>query len=200
MNKYSILSKELKAYIKKINTIDINKNDMCLFKRISSSGSLTIVYSNMYGRYEVVKKEVFDKYFGDIGIKREDLPDYYDYKRKIKPHLEYVNSLFYSTRGDIRKKIYINKQNTLLPTYRDRRDLYDEYISSPEWAAKRQECFQHHGSLCADCLYDEATDIHHKHYDTLGDECPKNDIVPLCNGCHRRRHDRNSLMKKPEEV
>ena len=74
--------------------------------------------------------------------------------------------------------------------YTHRRSVYDEYINSIEWRRKREDCFDTHGKFCIDCG-DNATDVHHLHYDSLGDEDPVNDLHPLCSYCHNHRHETN---------
>ena len=49
---------------------------------------------------------------------------------------------------------------------------YQKYMRSKEWKAKRQEKLEacKHKCECAGGCYRKATQVHHLHYDTLGDE------------------------------
>lgn len=66
---------------------------------------------------------------------------------------------------------------------------YDAYLKTPHWKNKRQEFFAseyYHGG-CATCD-NPAEVIHHKNYDTVGDETLKC-LVALCRDCHHKIHD-----------
>ena len=62
---------------------------------------------------------------------------------------------------------------------------YQTYLRSPEWKAKRQEKLDSCQNKCeceGGCCR-EATQIHHLHYDTLGNES-LGDLQALCAKCH----------------
>lgn len=62
---------------------------------------------------------------------------------------------------------------------------YQTYLRSPEWKAKRQEKLDscQHKCECEGGCCREATQIHHLHYDTLGNES-LDDLQALCPKCH----------------
>ena len=62
---------------------------------------------------------------------------------------------------------------------------YKDYIKSPRWAKKRQECFAYHGKRCKACGTARGPiHIHHMDYSRLGRENPATDLIPLCMDCH----------------
>ena len=65
---------------------------------------------------------------------------------------------------------------------------YQKYMRSKEWKAKRQEKLEvcDHKCECEGGCYRKATQIHHLHYDTLGDESMK-DLQALCPKCHMQK-------------
>jgi 5-methylcytosine-specific restriction endonuclease McrA len=134
-----------------------------------------------------------------MGIDVYSLPEYTEFSKKYYELLDAANKYFYECRKASKDVLYSAKIEYLHRFYADRREIYDSYMSSPEWAAKRQQCYQVHGTTCVDCMERPATDIHHKHYETLGDECPQNDIVPLCSQCHKARHDSGDLENAPKK-
>ena len=87
---------------------------------------------------------------------------------------------------------------------------YQTYLRSPEWKAKRQEkldsCQQKcecEGGCCR-----EASQIHHLHYDTLGNESLE-DLQALCAKCHMAKSNvknfygdsiRNCCQKEAVEI
>lgn len=68
---------------------------------------------------------------------------------------------------------------------------YSNYLSSEKWKAKRGYVLSRDKYVCQGCLNVRATEVHHIHYDNVGDElyC---DLVSLCNECHNRHHDNKS--------
>ena len=62
---------------------------------------------------------------------------------------------------------------------------YQTYLQSPEWQAKRQDKLEscQHKCECEGGCYREATQIHHLHYETLGNE-DLQDLQALCAKCH----------------
>jgi 5-methylcytosine-specific restriction endonuclease McrA len=61
---------------------------------------------------------------------------------------------------------------------------YERWLRSPDWAAIRRDRIIEAGWRCDHCghlAYD--LELHHKHYDTLGDESP-HDLELLCTVCH----------------
>ena len=65
---------------------------------------------------------------------------------------------------------------------------YKAYMKSDEWKAlreKKMEAIQHKCECEGGC-YREATQVHHLHYDTLGDESLQ-DLQALCAKCHMKK-------------
>ena len=87
---------------------------------------------------------------------------------------------------------------------------YQTYLRSPEWKAKRQEKLDscQHKCECEGGCCREATQIHHRHYETLGNE-DLEDLQALCAKCHMAKSDvknfygdsiRNCCQKEEVEI
>ena len=65
---------------------------------------------------------------------------------------------------------------------------YQKYMRSKEWKAKRQAKLEScdHKCECEGGCYRKATQIHHLHYDTLGEEGME-DLQALCPKCHMQK-------------
>ena len=65
---------------------------------------------------------------------------------------------------------------------------YKKYMRSKEWKAKREEKLEacDHKCECEGGCYRKATQIHHLHYDTLGNES-MDDLQALCPKCHMQK-------------
>jgi len=84
-------------------------------------------------------------------------------------------------------------------------DLYTRHLSSPEWAAIRQQALARAGNKCQICsCKDEYLEVHHNSYDNLGHEPPE-DVIAVCKTCHdvvtnelrRRRYSKRSIEAVP---
>jgi hypothetical protein len=62
---------------------------------------------------------------------------------------------------------------------------YKEYISSSGWKAKREERLQIDEYKCVVCKGNDGLQVHHLHYETLGNENARTDLVTACRKCHR---------------
>lgn len=62
---------------------------------------------------------------------------------------------------------------------------YTTYLTSPEWAAKRELVLKRCGGVCEGCGVSPATEVHHRHYDHLFNEFLF-ELSGLCHGCHER--------------
>ncbi len=65
---------------------------------------------------------------------------------------------------------------------------YDEYIQSEEWAERRSDYFLRHRRSCRACGARKDIHLHHHTYDRLFSELDE-DLVALCDGCHKQVHD-----------
>ena len=157
-----------------------------IFKKIDKNGKLSVGFKDYSSgdNFRLVPKKDVEAMNIDI----ESLPEYTEFSQNYQALKNKVRDYFYRNR-EVSKQIFYNaKTEYLRRFYNERREIYDSYISSPEWAVKRQQCFLAHGTTCIDCKSCKATDIHHLHYESLGDEDPRCDIVPLCSRCHESRH------------
>lgn len=82
---------------------------------------------------------------------------------------------------------------------------YREYITSPQWKARRKEFLKPY-SFCLHCwmprwlaiiAYDQDLHVHHRSYKNLGHESPL-DLEPLCRRCHEvETFGRSDLVAPP---
>lgn len=61
---------------------------------------------------------------------------------------------------------------------------YEEYIRTELWKNKRRERLIIDDNECQLCCSKEGLQIHHKHYNSLGNEDVKKDLLTLCQRCH----------------
>jgi len=71
---------------------------------------------------------------------------------------------------------------------------YDDYMKSPLWKLRRTRFIDSVDHRCESCGRPEegpggmGLDVHHEHYDTLGDES-QDDVTILCRECHVDIHE-----------
>lgn len=53
---------------------------------------------------------------------------------------------------------------------------------------ERGVCFSCHGRVCARCYSKHRLHVHHKHYNTFGDENVQSDVAVLCEPCRMEYH------------
>ena len=175
---------------KQSNPYRLSKNTV-LFKKSSKTGRVNVGYK-VFG--ESTFRLVKAKDVTDLGVDINNLPDYDQFADEYRALMYAAESFLRIARAKSAaelKRAELTKYGDggyTNPFYDARRKAYDDYMASSEWQKKRQEVFLHHGKTCIDCCKAVATDVHHLHYDTLGDECAKNDLVPLCSACHAARH------------
>lgn len=66
---------------------------------------------------------------------------------------------------------------------------YGSYLNSPAWANKRREALERDKGRCSQCDSETKLQVHHLHYETLGEE-KLDSLETLCKGCHERQHNR----------
>ncbi len=64
---------------------------------------------------------------------------------------------------------------------------YDWYLSTPAWRKRSRLCKVRAHGICQHCHKRKATQAHHLTYERVFDEDP-NDLVALCDKCHRALH------------
>lgn len=66
---------------------------------------------------------------------------------------------------------------------------YTEYLQSPEWQRRADRCKERANYTCQDCgAKDVVLQAHHLTYKRVGNESDS-DLVCLCEGCHKERHE-----------
>ena len=76
------------------------------------------------------------------------------------------------------------------------RQLYAQYIISPEWRMKaelRKAIDKHTCQICGPTTKSTVLDVHHLHYRTLTNEDIDKDLVTLCRNCHGLLHSSMDL-------
>ena len=155
-----------------------------LFKKVDKNGKVGVGFKDFEkGNFTPIKRKDVES----LGIIIESLPEYTEFSQEYQRLLSAVRQYFSEKRSISVIELNRCKEQFMRPFYYARRNVYDEYMSSEEWQQKRKEVFNLQGIYCLDCGV-EATDVHHLHYETLGDECPIEDLVPLCRSCHSKRH------------
>ena len=61
---------------------------------------------------------------------------------------------------------------------------YKQYLQGTHWRAFRQIVLTFWGGRCAICNSAVNVEVHHRHYNSLGDE-RITDCIALCNFCHK---------------
>ena len=79
----------------------------------------------------------------------------------------------------------------------ERKALYHEYLSSPEWKRIRNSVVARADGQCEGCAERRADDVHHMSYDHQGAEFLF-ELVALCRGCHKRWHGRDNTDGRDE--
>ena len=65
---------------------------------------------------------------------------------------------------------------------------YESYLKSKHWTKLRIQMLSKH-PVCIHCQEEKhGLQVHHSHYNTLGDENLDNDLYVLCNVCHKLIH------------
>lgn len=62
---------------------------------------------------------------------------------------------------------------------------YQEYLASPEWAAKRDAALEYAKHRCQLCYSPKKVEVHHRRYVEWGTEEPS-DLTVLCRRCHTK--------------
>lgn len=82
--------------------------------------------------------------------------------------------------------------------YRDQietdRRLYDIYLSSDKWRKIRGKAIISSNNECVNCGSKVNLQVHHKTYDSLGNE-DLGDLAVLCKSCHTLAHTPGSKVK-----
>jgi len=67
------------------------------------------------------------------------------------------------------------------------RPEYAEYLKSERWKSLSHKALSSNNYCCKDCGA-KAEQVHHLHYEHLGTDAEIQDIIPLCEACHKKRH------------
>lgn len=73
-----------------------------------------------------------------------------------------------------------------------RRKKYQLYLRSAKWKSKRKARIFQDSGQCVFCGSRHKLEVHHKTYQRFGNE-QLNDLVTLCEACHKKTHDQTSL-------
>lgn len=70
----------------------------------------------------------------------------------------------------------------------NRKAAYDSYMASAEWRERREEYYRSRDKVCAACGGRNQIHLHHRTYVRMGKEWDQ-DLLPLCENCHKQVHD-----------
>ena len=85
-----------------------------------------------------------------------------------------------------RAKTASHKRKRTKPTARQ--EAYGEYLKSPEWKAIRAERLEFDHYKCQLCSAKENLQVHHNNYPANWFDTKLNDLITLCDRCHKRHH------------
>ena len=68
--------------------------------------------------------------------------------------------------------------------------LYNEYLRSDTWAARRAKVIRRENGICQGCMEAQGTQVHHLTYDRVCREL-LTDLALLCDACHENAHDKD---------
>jgi len=84
-------------------------------------------------------------------------------------------------------------------SFGDNMTKYSEQLKDPRWQRKRLEVFQKSDFMCEQCGSEtKQLHAHHKYYDFDRDvwDYPNEDLMCLCESCHKDNHALDKLIKK----
>lgn len=90
---------------------------------------------------------------------------------------------------------YTARRNEIIIKYLDDQDgkdtewwsIYNAYLASPEWQARRAKVLKRCGGVCEGCGDAPATEVHHTTYEHVTEEFLF-ELLGLCHACHKRIH------------
>lgn len=126
------------------------------------------------------KKSIYQKYCENSGSWQPLSPLKISKRRLKKRKRKQLSKL---KQTNLRPILYFKSISTIRWT----KLLYARYIESKWWAAKRLQKLRSEQFTCEKCG-GQASEVHHKHYDSLGREKNK-DLVSICRQCHQKEHD-----------
>lgn len=77
------------------------------------------------------------------------------------------------------------------------RDMYEQYLRSEVWSRRVCDCRRRYNGRCAVCTSEHELHVHHRTYDRLGREDPR-DLTLLCSDCHGLVHGRGKWIRELE--
>lgn len=92
-----------------------------------------------------------------------------------------------------------NHEKDIMEQLLNARPDYKTYIKSDEWKQKAKSLKEKAGWRCQLCNKpgnEKTLNAHHRTYSTLGNE--DNDIIVLCEECHKNFHKRNDDVQSGE--
>ena len=138
----------------------------------------------------------------------EDNPNHFKY---IIPETELPKLAEFQTSIPVASKnaqpdYYKNRwarQEERLKEYQKRREerqpkrSYYEYMHSEEWRQKRLKILKRDGFRCQMCGTAKNLRVHHINYEHLDTDAELDDLITLCDECHRKIHEQDIKKKAP---
>ena len=76
------------------------------------------------------------------------------------------------------------------------RMTYAEYIASSAWDTRRRQRLEKDAHRCQGCGSEDGLHVHHRTYDRLGNELPR-DLITVCEVCHGFIHREQARTGRP---
>lgn len=73
---------------------------------------------------------------------------------------------------------------------------YEEYINSDTWKNRRLKILKRDGFKCQNCGSPIQLEVHHLRYPSVYGEEPDDDLITLCDNCHRSLHAADAVRKQ----
>lgn len=86
----------------------------------------------------------------------------------------------------------------LSPTKKTKKELYDDYLKSPEWKALSARARERDGHKCVFC-YGKPDHVHHVRYPKHFDDDELASLITVCSSCHDKCHAIGTNPKQDNE-
>lgn len=164
----------------------------CLVFRKSSNADVTIFEDERMAAYFArVKKAPVEKFQNKEKAVKRSVQLGYAY------HVEYMDE-YVSERPPEKKTTSDNRNQTNKLGRKSKKKKvkrspgdYQKYIASPEWKKKRDERIKLDNNQCQICGSKTKLEVHHLTYDRVFQE-DMDDLITLCDRCHRKVHGMDS--------
>lgn len=154
-----------------------------------------IKYTNMTKeeRDEDFRAHMYDSDYSGAQVSTDDFID-----TLLEPEAKWAKNISASTKIN-----YIHNQDVIWPLVADYIKYgidYKDFLKTPYWKAIAEKTKQMAGYKCAICNSNKNLATHHKTYEHHGYELfyIKEDLIVLCDNCHKKFHDKLDNYKEED--